>query len=1142
MNLIKKIVVSLILLSAAFFQAAAQGQVTSLSNTPTQASHLTSGNGFSISGNDQSQMPDQIRDVDEWINIGNNSSPWGSYNYPVDFYMNTSLTQSIYTAEEMNHSSSLIEQVKYIYKTVSTNYPNVINTESFKVWICNTDQSSLSAEAGYWIPLEEFTLVFDGGLVLNGGVGQEMLFELTQPFVYNEANICIMVEHVFSTNTFENHFNFEASTLAEGDVRARLYVSYDTPFNFELPTTDPSQTGMSLGQLADVKLGISTASEGSLSGTVTNSDGAPVAGAKVVVQGAGLQTFTNAQGFYDFPVVLPDTYIVNYTAFGYVNASVSLNISGATTKNLVLTYLPKAIVSGTVLDNDNNPIAGAAVNISGYAPFTGTTNASGLFSIPGVYYDANYAVTVSKNGYQSKFSNLDVNIPAVSMGTIKLTDILDKPSKVVAAKNAAVAEISWLSPSERTVFRRDGDNMVSQIGHNYAGEVCVFGQVWREPAKLYQMSWFLNNVDYPHETVNVYVFALNAQGNPTNTILFEQANVPNVDLEWTTFTFPDTLTIQNGFYISLSYSLRLELGIDGGTDPQYPYVNGVNWVSENYGSNEFLLMEDLGLGTIPGNLMIRAEGYNLNTGAKLQSPVGESSRSLNAYNISRLKEGQEQNPELWTVLNANVTATNYTDNSFGDAEPGWYKFAVNSVYSGNVPSLPAFSNRIENKLTTKVTFNITTNTPTNESFGAVITLINNDGSVTYTESVLNANGVAVMPVVFKGIYSVLISHDGFNNLLVSNVDLSTDPAYTLNYELIETLLKPFNLNVNLHQDYSATFEWNYTADILEDFESCTDFEINPQGVVNWKYLDADKKNTIGISNFTYLNENSPHAFMIFTPSMTTPPIDVQLNPSIAPHSRNKFLASFGATHGANDDYLISPELNFGKNFKFSFWAKSFDNDPAPNTIMVGYSTTGFQPEDFTWITATPIAVPHANWKKYTYDLTPDVKHVTIRNVSNGGYILMIDDVEIYAAPSTRELVNYQVYLNGTLKGQTTDQTFDFATADILVGQTNVAGVKAIYSTGESVMSTVEFLGGFVDVPQELLPGNMKVYPNPSNGSFTIELDGEYQVTILNSLGAKVYNKTISKKELVTMKDLTPGMYIISATSDQKAAFKTIIVQ
>ena len=355
-------------------------------------------------------------------------------------------------------------------------------------------------------------------------------------------------------------------------------------------------------------------------------------------------------------------------------------------------------------------------------------------------------------------------------------------------------------------------------------------------------------------------------------------------------------------------------------------------------------------------------------------------------------------------------------------------------------------------------------------------------------------------------------------------------------------MKPFNLNVKVNPDLSAVLEWNYSADILEDFESCTDFAIEPQGVVNWKYLDADKKNTIGIENFTYLNENAPHSYMIFTPSQTTPPIDVNLNPSIAPHSGEKFLASFGVTHGANDDYFISPKLNFGRDFKFSFWAKSFDNDPVQNSIMVGYSTTGFQPEDFTWITPSPINVPHVNWKRYVYDLTSDVKYVTIHNVSNGAYILMIDDVEIYAAPSTRELVNYQVYLNGTLKGQTTDQTFDFATADILLGQTNVAGVKAIYSTGESVMSTVEFLGGFVDVPQELLPGNMKVYPNPSNGSFTIELDGEYQVTILNSLGAKVYNKTISKKELVTMKDLTPGMYIISATSDQKAAFKTIIVQ
>ncbi len=89
------------------------------------------------------------------------------------------------------------------------------------------------------------------------------------------------------------------------------------------------------------------------------------------------------------------------------------------------------------------------------------------------------------------------------------------------------------------------------------------------------------------------MFALNAQGNPTNTILYEQANVPNVDLEWTTYRFPDTINAENGFYIALSHPLRLEIGIDGGTDPQYPFEYTVNWVSEDYGSGEFMLMETL---------------------------------------------------------------------------------------------------------------------------------------------------------------------------------------------------------------------------------------------------------------------------------------------------------------------------------------------------------------------------------------------------------------------------------------------------------------------------------------------------------------------------------------------------------------------
>lgn len=49
MNLMKRTFVLLMLLVVAFFQAA-QGQITSISNTPARAGLSTSGNGFSIWG------------------------------------------------------------------------------------------------------------------------------------------------------------------------------------------------------------------------------------------------------------------------------------------------------------------------------------------------------------------------------------------------------------------------------------------------------------------------------------------------------------------------------------------------------------------------------------------------------------------------------------------------------------------------------------------------------------------------------------------------------------------------------------------------------------------------------------------------------------------------------------------------------------------------------------------------------------------------------------------------------------------------------------------------------------------------------------------------------------------------------------
>ena len=53
--------------------------------------------------------------------------------------------------------------------------------------------------------------------------------------------------------------------------------------------------------------------------------------------------------------------------------------------------------------------------------------------------------------------------------------------------------------------------------------------------------------------------------------------------------------------------------------------------------------------------------------------------------------------------------------------------------------------------------------------------------------------------------------------------------------------------------------------------------------------------------------------------------------------------------GGNNDYLISPELNFDEDFQVSFRARSYTESYGKERFRVGYSTTGTRPSDFRFV-------------------------------------------------------------------------------------------------------------------------------------------------------------------------------------------------
>jgi subtilisin family serine protease len=136
---------------------------------------------------------------------------------------------------------------------------------------------------------------------------------------------------------------------------------------------------------------------GTLSGTVTATGGAPIAGATVKAHGPSDRTaFTDASGGYS--MLLPvGTYDVSASSFGSLSQTVTgvvIAEGATTTTNFTLATAPTHTVSGDVRDGTNQPLAGAKVTIAGTPLVPAVTDASGHFSIESVP-EGTYDITAS---------------------------------------------------------------------------------------------------------------------------------------------------------------------------------------------------------------------------------------------------------------------------------------------------------------------------------------------------------------------------------------------------------------------------------------------------------------------------------------------------------------------------------------------------------------------------------------------------------------------------------------------------------------------------------------------------------------------------------------------------------------------------
>ena len=234
---------------------------------------------------------------------------------------------------------------------------------------------------------------------------------------------------------------------------------------------------------------------------------------------------------------------------------------------------------------------------------------------------------------------------------------------------------------------------------------------------------------------------------------------------------------------------------------------------------------------------------------------------------------------------------------------------------------------------------------------------------------------------------------------------------------------PTGLNVALN-GADATITWDTQTitpvTISDDFEGHEAFAINSPGTVGWTYIDGDGARTYTFRNYSsWTNANEPMAYIVFDPTQVSYTGNgggtFASRNNINAHSGTQFIAAVCSQNVANDDWIISPELNFGEAFTFSFYCRGGQSGTESYEVL--YSTTDNDASSFTNTlysgTATGGTSSSISWTLKSYNVPASAKYVAIHCNSNDQYLFLIDDITI-SGNEISGVAAVNLYDNGVL--------------------------------------------------------------------------------------------------------------------------------
>gem|GEM_PF-2921994 len=529
-------------------------------------------------------------------------------------------------------------------------------------------------------------------------------------------------------------------------------------------------------------------------------------------------------------------------------------------------------------------------------------------------------------------------------------------------------------------------------------------------------------------------------------------------------------------------------------------------------------------------------------GLEIKNP--SQSKALVGYNVYRCLTNQLYQINLWTLLNENpVIDTTFIDSQWEILPWGEYIYPVKAVYSDGILSPASLSNAVDKEMYVPLTVNITTNSGTSPNGAYVVLQCLDANPQHFYYGVVSGNSIT-FPNVYRGYYDVTTTLKNHNLNYSQNIAV-LEYANTFDVELTENVHSPYNLNVK-NVFNGAKFTWNNgdkavfkfeNGEIPEGFEVRTlDYNISEEGIpCTWSVNDFSNENFAPFGQY--------HCGLWWDYAEQD---EWLITPEFVCDSKSKLIFESSNFEGSifGDHYYVKVTFNNGLTWK-TLWDASalsgngYNNYFYPYLIDLSefsgqkikiafqaYSPNGLW---YTWfidnlrVTSNDGNLKFANTELTKKSLAKKTQTGT-KSLAKG---LARDGKIRFVAKTEKSVLNYSVFLNGTLAGTTTDSTRLFNENILTAGNTYTAGVTTTYLSGNTDTSYIDF------VYENVIPVQFTANITTSDGT---NPEGTY--VLLKDTGNQILYETFAPNGGVTIIDsVRNGVYNLFIYRDGYLPFK-----